>query len=211
MRKLLILLCLITIAAAVILLCTGAAVEPPVRNILFVHVPASICALLCFTVVFICSIGYLRTRKPRCDDIAAGAGEAGLVFATVMNLTGMLFARAEWGIYWTPSMRLVTAAVLWFLYVAYVLLRISIEKDAIRAKIAAIFGIIAFIDVPLVYASARLVRDIHRPSFTFETNAQRLAFILAMLAALALAAIYIWTRAEIAALNQKIIERNRRE
>jgi len=140
--------CLILVSGWMAL--TVAAAEPVERNIVYVHVPASICALLCFCGIFVCSIQYLRTAGPGWDRTAAACGEVGFIFATVLNLTGMIFARTEWGIWWTASMRLVSSAILWFLYVAYLILRASFEAGQGKGKVAAVFGIIAAVDVPFV-------------------------------------------------------------
>src|SRR3972149_11842917 len=103
-------------------------ITPVKRNILYIHIPSSVCALLCFVVLLVAGIAYLRTSRMIWDIVAMATAEVGLVFATLLNLTGMIFSRAEWNTWWTPSPRLVTSAVLWFLYVAYLILRGSIPE-----------------------------------------------------------------------------------
>ncbi|MHC4131558.1 MAG: cytochrome c biogenesis protein CcsA [Planctomycetota bacterium] len=170
----------------------------PVRNILYAHVPSSITALLCFVVLFISSIGYLSTNKHGWDVVAQASAEVGTVFATILNATGMIFSRAEWGPWWTPSPRLITAGILWFLYVVYLILRISLtDSRHHRARVCAIFGIIAFLDVPMVIITARFLPDIHRPSFSFDSPWQTFAFILCMISTLLLAAALIWLKTDI--------------
>lgn len=195
-------LCLTVISGWIAL--TIGAVEPLCRNIVYIHVPAAICSLVCFTVLFVCSIQYLRTKTKSWDYRAAASAEAGLVFATVLNATGMIFAYAEWGTWWTPSPRLISSAALWFLYVAYCLLRASFSAEKSRRKICAVFGIIAFIDVPFVIISARYIRDIHQPSFSFELNWQYAALALAVCGALLLALLLIWIRADILKTKERI-------
>jgi heme exporter protein C len=178
----------------------GPAANPdsPVRNILYVHVPSSICALLCFVVLAAASVGYLCTKKPTWDLVAAASAEVGAVFATILNLTGMIFSRAEWGLWWTPSLRLITSAILWFLYIVYLILRTSIPgSQHRRARVCAVFGIIAFLDVPMVYISARFVPDIHRASFSLGSAWQTSAFVLGMVATILLAAMLIWLKVDI--------------
>lgn len=173
-------------------------IEPVRRNIIYAHVPSSICALLCFVVLLVASIGYLVTNKYDWDYIAAAAAEVGAVFATILNLTGMIFSRAEWGPWWTPSMRLITSAILWFLYIVYLIMRSSISgSKSIRARVCAVFGIIAFLDVPMVYISARFIPDIHRPDFSFDSPWQRVAFISSLLAMMLLAAVLIWLKTDL--------------
>lgn len=174
-----------------------AAIEPVEYNIVYIHVPAAICSLGCFTVLFICSIQYLRTKDQLWDHVAAACGEVGLVFATVLNATGSIFAYAAWGVWWTPSLRLISSAMLWFLYVAYLILRVSLPAESQRGRICAVFGIIAFIDVPLVYISARYVTDVHRPKISFESGCQSAALGLAVGGTLLLAAVLVWLRADI--------------
>ena len=193
---------LLAVSLAIILISgwmalTTGRIEPLCRNIVYIHAPAAIPALLCFAVLFVCSINYLRTKREKWDHIAAGAAEVGLVFATAFNATGMIFARAEWGQFWTPSPRLISSAVLWFLYIAYLILRASLTSEQQREKISAVFGIIAFLDVPLVLISARFVRDIHRPSTSFQTGGQYVAFGLAVCGMLLLAWLLIRIRADI--------------
>jgi heme exporter protein C len=154
-------------------------------------------------VLFICSIQYLRTKSQIWDYIAAASAEVGLVLATIFNATGSIFAYAEWSVWWTPSPRLISSAVLWFLYVAYLILRASFGAERRKSEICAVFGIIAFIDVPLVFISARFIRDIHQPSFSFETGWQYAAFGLAVCGTLLLAAMLIWIKADILKLRIK--------
>ena len=164
-----------------------------VRNIIYVHVPSSICAMLCFVVLLVTSIGYLATSRRIWDQVSVAAAEVGVVFAAILNLTGSIFSRAEWGIWWTPSPRLISAALLWFLYVVYLILRSSLEGSADKkAKICAVYGIIAFLDVPMVYISARYLPDVHRATFSFDAAGQRAAFFLSMAAMALLASLLIW-------------------
>jgi heme exporter protein C len=183
---------------------TIAAVEPIERNIVYVHVPAAICSLVCFGVLFFCSIQYLRKKQQKWDFASAACGEVGLFFATLMNLTGMVFARIEWGLWWTPSPRLVSSAALWFLYAAYLILRTSFNDGQKKEKVSAVFGIIAFADVPLVIISARFIRDIHRPGFAFDKPIQSLTLFIAALGAVLLMTALIWLRTGISERKNQI-------
>jgi heme exporter protein C len=179
--------------------------DSPVRNIIYAHVPSSICALLCFVVILVASICYLATEKPKWEILGAAAAEVGAIFATILNVTGMIFSRAEWNIWWTPSLRLLSSAVLWFLYIVYLILRTSLAASPVRrAKICAVFGIIAFVEVPLVYMSARFVDDIHQPTFTMDTSWQRGAFFLGMISTVLLAALLIWIKTDILKIQTEL-------
>ena len=143
--------------------------------------------------ILVTSIGYLATSRRFWDQVSVAAAEVGVVFAAILNLTGSIFSRAEWGIWWTPSPRLISAALLWFLYVVYLILRSSLEGSADKkAKICAVYGIIAFLDVPMVYISARYLPDVHRATFSFDAAGQRAAFFLSMAAMALLASLLIW-------------------
>ena len=179
--------------------------DSPVRNIIYVHVPSSICSLFCFVVLLVASIAYLISSKQSWDHISTAAAEVGTIFATVLNATGMIFSRAEWGIWWTPSPRLISSAVLWFLYVVYLILRSSLPgSKQRRARICAVFAIIAFLDVPMVYISARYMKDIHKASFTFENIWQRGAFITGIISTILLAVILIWIKTDILKIKSRL-------
>ena len=183
---------------------TVASVEPIQRSIIYIHVPASICAIACFIVLFVCSIKYLQSKNPRWDFVSEASAEAGLVFATVLNLTGMIFAYAEWNVWWTPSPRLISSAVLWFLYAAYLILRTSFSSQQRKEQISAVFGIIAFLDVPLVLISARFIRDIHRPAFSFDTAWQNATFTVAIFGTALFAAALIWIRKDVLKIKHSL-------
>lgn len=137
-----------------------------VQKIFYVHLPSALNTFAAFAVVFVAGIGYLAQRKAWWDDLAAAAARAGLVFCSVTLLTGMVWARAAWGTWWTWSPRLTFTLLLWLLYVVYLILRASVDSDQRRAIVASAYGIVAFLDVPLVYLSARLLPDIHPTAMT---------------------------------------------
>jgi heme exporter protein C len=198
MRRYLFVLAFLLLVASIGIGLTKGQIVPVARNLLYVHVPNSVCALLCFVVLLGASVGYLATRRSTWDWAAVAAAEVGLVFATILNATGMLFSRAEWNVWWTPSPRLVTSALLWFLYAVYLILRISLPGARHRvARICAVFGIVAFLDVPLVFVSARFLPDIHRPSFSLDSAWQTAALMAGMVGTMLLAGGLIWLRASL--------------
>jgi heme exporter protein C len=195
MRRLLFTLAFVLLIVSTWIGLTEGQIVPVARNILYVHVPNSVCALLCFVVLLVASIGSLTTGRQTWDLAAAASAEVGFVFATILNATGMLFSRAEWNVWWTPSPRLVTSAILWFLYAVYLILRISLPGSRHRkARLCAVFGILAFLDVPLVFVSARFIPDIHRPSFRLDSAWQTAALMLGMAGTVLLAGALIWLR-----------------
>jgi heme exporter protein C len=132
-----------------------------IYRILFLHVPSAWTGLTAFFISFLANLLYVWRRQPRWDWLGVSAAEVGLAFTTVVLVTGPIWAHPVWGIWWTWSPRLTSTFVLWLLYVAYVVLRTLIEEPARRALLSALFGIFAFIDVPLVFGSIRWWRDQH--------------------------------------------------
>jgi heme exporter protein C len=132
-----------------------------VQRIFYFHLPSWMTSFTAFFIVFISNIAYLLTRRPRWDWLAVAGAEVGVVCCTIGLITGPLWARPVWGIWWTWDARLTTTFILWLLYVAYLLLRGLLEDPGRKATLSAVFGIFAFLDVPLVYMSNRLWRTQH--------------------------------------------------
>ena len=137
------------------------AVLGEVQRIFYFHVPIAIVSFLAFFVVFVASIGYLITRKGSWDAVANAAAEVGVVFVTLAVLTGAIWARPVWGVWWTWEPRLTTTLILWLIYVAYLMLRAYVPNRRQGAVYAAALGIIGFVDVPIVYYSVQWWRSIH--------------------------------------------------
>jgi heme exporter protein C len=135
--------------------------QGPAQRIFYVHVPSAWIGMLAFLVVCVASIGVLVTRSRRWDRVAASSAEVGVVFTTAVLITGPLWARPVWGVYWSWDPRLTSYVVLWLLYVTYLALRGYVTDPARRARYSAVLGIVAFLDVPLVYVSVRWWRSLH--------------------------------------------------
>ena len=132
-----------------------------VQRIFYFHMPLAWNALLAFAVTFTCSIRYLRTRSAGHDRLAAASAEIGTVFTTLALITGSLWARSAWGTYWTWEPRLTTAFILWLMYLFYLILRRYIEDRERARLISSAYGIVAFINVPIVFMSIRWWRTVH--------------------------------------------------
>jgi heme exporter protein C len=132
-----------------------------VQKIFYFHVPSAWVAFLAFFVVFVFSFRYLVSREKRWDNRAAAAAEVGVMFCTLVLITGPIWAKPVWGIWWTWDARLTLTLVLWLIYVSYVLLRHYVTGPEKRATLSAILGIVGFIDVPLVYFAIRWWRTQH--------------------------------------------------
>jgi heme exporter protein C len=214
MRRILLLITLILLLTSTWMALTKGRIEgpsanpdSPVRNIIYAHVPSAICSLACFAVLLVTGIGYLATARQVWDRVAQASAQVGLIFATILNVTGSIFSRAEWGPWWDASPRLVSAAILWFLYVVYLILRSSLPGSKQRkARVCAVFAIIAFLDVPMILYTARFMPDIHKPSFTFDSGWQRGAFFMGMASTMLLAAMLIWIKTDILKLQDRLEE-----
>lgn len=132
-----------------------------IQRIFYVHVPSAWTAFLAFFGVFVASVAYLITKNLKWDRMGLAFAEIGMVFCTAFLVTGPIWAKPVWGIWWTWDARLTTSLILWLLYVSYLLLRDFLEEPARRATLASVFGIFAFVDVPIVYFSIRIWRTQH--------------------------------------------------
>src|ERR1043165_3703818 len=130
-------------------------------KIIFFHVPMAITALTCALVAFIASVTFLITKNFKFDALAVAVTEVGLAFLAGNLITGSIWGRVAWGIWWTWDARLTSALVCWLLYAGYLMLRNAIEEPTQRATFAAVFSIFAFIDVPIVIFSIKWWRTQH--------------------------------------------------
>jgi heme exporter protein C len=132
-----------------------------VQRIFYFHLSAWMVSFTAFFIAFVANVAYLGTRRHRWDALGVSGVEVGVAACTIGLVTGPLWARPVWGIWWTWDARLTTTFIMWLLYISYLLLRGLIEEPARRATLSAVFGIFAFLDVPLVYVSNRLWRTQH--------------------------------------------------
>ncbi len=132
-----------------------------IQRIFYFHVGSAWAGMDAFLVCFIANLLYVWKREPKYDWLSVSAAEVGLVFTTVVLITGPIWAHPVWGIWWTWDARLTSTFVLWLLYVSYLLLRSLIEEPDRRALLSSIFGIFAFLDVPLVFGAIRWWRTQH--------------------------------------------------
>jgi len=142
------------------------AMQGDIFRIIFYHVPSASVAFVFFAVSLLGSIGYLTWRRTnpdwaqRSDAWALAGAEVGVVFCTVVLVTGPIWGRRAWGIWWTWDARLTTTLVLWLIYVSYLLLRRFAAGPQVQT-LAAVLGIFGALDVPIVYMSNRWWRTQH--------------------------------------------------
>jgi heme exporter protein C len=139
-----------------------------VQRIFYFHVPFAMASFLGFAVVLVTSILFLMKGNRSMDTAAAGAAEVGLLCCTIVLLTGPIWARYAWGVWWTWDARLTSTLVLWLIYAAYLLLRTYMSDDARMRRYAAVLGIIGALDVPIVYFSVHWFRTQHPTTFITE-------------------------------------------
>jgi heme exporter protein C len=131
------------------------------QRIFYFHAAAAWAGMTAFFVCFVANLLYVWRRDEKWDALGVSSAEVGLAFITVVLITGPIWAKPAWGIYWTWDARLTSTFVLWLLYISYLLLRTLIEEPDRRALLSALFGIFSFIDVPIVFGAIRWWRTQH--------------------------------------------------
>jgi heme exporter protein C len=131
------------------------------QRIFYFHVSCAWAGLTAFMICFFANLLYVWKRKEKYDWLGVSCAEVGVAFTTVVLISGPIWAKPAWGIYWTWDARLTSTFVLWLLYISYLLLRTLVEEPDRRALLSALFGIFAFIDVPIVFGAIRWWRGQH--------------------------------------------------
>ena len=135
--------------------------ETAAQRIIYFHVPVAWLSMLAFGVTAIGSVVYLITSKRLWDSLAVSSAELGIVFTLAAMASGSLWAKPAWNTWWTWDPRLTTYTIMFLLYVAYFMLRSAMDDPARRARFAAVYGIFAFLSVPITFMSIRWWRTIH--------------------------------------------------
>ena len=133
------------------------------QKLMYVHVPAAWLAYLSFGLTLVGSVGWLWRRQARWDRLAAAAAEVGVFFTGLAIVLGAVWAKPVWGVWWTWEPRLVTTALLFFVDLGYLALRRATIDRTDRARRAAVFGVVAFLQVPIVHFSVLWWRTLHQP------------------------------------------------
>ncbi len=130
-------------------------------RIIFFHVPAAFTAFVCFFAALVSGITYLKTQNLKWDAFAVSVTEVGLAFGAANLITGMIWARIIWGIWWTWDWRLTSMLICWLLYAGYLVLRRAVEEPTERARLSAVMSILSFTVVPFVFFSIKWFRTQH--------------------------------------------------
>lgn len=141
------------------------------QKIFYIHAPAAWVAFLAFGLVAIAGGVFLWLRDQRLDRFAESSAEVGVVFTTVVLITGPLWGRPVWGTYWAWwDVRLISTLFLWFIYVAYIVLRGAIESPELRARYSAVLGILGALLIPFIHLSVYLFATMHPRPIILKTS-----------------------------------------
>lgn len=163
-----------------------------VGRILYVHVPQVWMGLLGMTVNFGCSVAFLFRRSFVADSLAEASAEVGVVLGAVGVVLGSIWARPTWGAWWTWDPRLTTAAIMLVIYMGYLTLRRFVEDPEKRATWSAVLGIIAFVDIPVLWFSVRWWKSIHQTQSNPSTVDSAMTMVLRWAATAFLCALFVF-------------------
>jgi heme exporter protein C len=131
------------------------------QRIFYIHIPLAWLGMLSVIILAVFSIAYLITRNIKWDNLAYSTAELGFILITLVLVTGMIWSKAEWTVWWTWDPKLTTTVILWFIYLAYIMLRKYGPSDLRGASYGAVLGIIGAIDVPMIYMAANWWSSAH--------------------------------------------------
>jgi heme exporter protein C len=138
------------------------------QRIIYFHIATAWVGFLAFFVTFVAGVGYLRTQARRWDIVALSSAEIGTVFMLGVLVSGSIWAKPAWGVWWVWDERLTISLIQFLVYVGYLMLRTAVEDPSRRARFAAVYGIVAFISVPINFIAIRLWRTQHPLIFGSE-------------------------------------------
>ena len=185
-------------------------------RIMYVHVPTAIIAFLAFFVTVAGSVAYLVRRSEWWDVMAHASAELGAVLLFATLVTGALWGEPTWGTYWEWDPRLTTTALLLVLFLGYLAVRSAAGERRVRAKRAAVAGLVAFVDVPLVHYSVEWWRSLHQdPTITrLDPTIDGLMLFTLMTGIVVFAGLYVWLvvhRFRVQHLEEELAERGLQE
>jgi heme exporter protein C len=180
-----------------------------VYRIIYYHVPSGWTMFIFFAMNFVASIVYLVQRTLKADAVAVSAAEVGLVFCTVVLVTGPIWARPVWGIWWTWDWRLTSTLVMWLIYLSYLALR-RFASGGQAPLLASVLAVIGALDIPLVYFSIWFFRTQHPQPVIGDQGSMdpRMLHVLLInwAAFLCLGALVFWARYRLEIMRQEVDE-----
>ena len=147
--------------AAIFLYVPTEQTEGPVQRIMYIHIPSAWLSFFAFFIVFICSILFLWKKEREWDIYAHASAEIGVIFCSLVLITGPIWAKPIWGTWWVWDARLTSTLILWLIYVAYLMLRAQTDAGSMRARYAAVLGIVGFLNIPFIHFSVLWWRTFH--------------------------------------------------
>jgi heme exporter protein C len=166
-----------------------------VQRIMYVHFPSWIATGLAYTTGFVCSVLYLVRRRPTLDYGAHAGVEVGVLFNTIGLITGSIWGRPTWGVWWTWDPRLTTTAIMLVMFVGYLLVRAFLEDAEARGRVGALVAIMGYLTVPVVYFSVRWWRTLHQMQSSPNTVDPKMVVALrVMMITFTVGAIYLMSR-----------------
>lgn len=181
-----------------------------VYRILYMHVPSAWTAFLSAFLLLIFSLWTLFKRSPTTPLWSKASAEIGLIFTLITLITGSIWGRPTWGIWWTWDARLTTTLILALLYAGYLIFTSSINPGPQRDRIAAALGVVIALDVPVIYQSVTWWRTLHQPPSLMRRGGStmdpdmRTVLYTCLAATLCLAIWFLWVRIVNLKLQQKI-------
>jgi heme exporter protein C len=178
-----------------------------VQKIFFFHVPSAYAMYLCYAACAVGSAVYLTRRDPRWDALALSGAEVGSLFCVMVLITGPLWARKAWGVYWTWDPRLTTTLLSGMIFFAYLLLRSFGNAGEVERRFAAILAVAGALNLPVVHFSVRQWRGMHPAVITGSGGgldpAMRPALVLGFALFTALGVLLVWMRVRAELLRQQ--------
>jgi|TARA_B100000315_G_scaffold150685_1_gene139458 heme exporter protein C len=174
-----------------------------VQRIFYLMVPMGWLTLLAFLVVFISSILYLAKKESRWDILAYSSAEVGFVFTTLVIITGSIWAKPIWEVWWTWDPRLTATLVLWLIYAAYFVVRSFAAEESQGARLAAVVGIIGFVDIPIIAMATTLWKGLHPPLIIFQEDGIAPEMLLTLLVSIAAFTVFYFVL-----LRQQVLMKN---
>jgi heme exporter protein C len=155
-----------------------------VQRIFYFHLPIAWNSFIAFLIVFISGVIYLVNRSMKWDIVAYAAAEIGVLFSTLVLITGSIWARRAWNAWWVWEPRLTTMLVMWLIYLGYLMARGVIEGNERRARVSAVIGIAGFLNIPIVFMSIHWWRTMHPVLITRERMGLAAPMLVALVACL---------------------------
>ena len=174
------------------------------QRIFYIHIPLAWLGMLSVIILAIFSIAYLITRNIKWDNLAYSTAELGFILITLVLVTGMIWSKAEWTVWWTWDPKLTTTVILWFIYLSYVMLRKYGPSDLRGASYGAVLGIIGAIDVPMIYMAANWWSSAH-PELNIGPLSDQSSNVNSEMMTTLLISLFAYTMLYIIILNEKYV------